>query len=196
MVGQTFHRFRGVGSGPRGMLSVRRLELFIGAPGLFTFATPAASLSMGKSRIPANGAVGRTKPLEVTLRRSTCKLWYPTTPAIRWIFEEAGAGGCPLYVNESSAVESDVFDCAFIVTKPTIVHVRGGDLFEACGCAWCRPRECRGQRKTLFFLAGSLQRSADRRSCSGAWAARRRRSSSTAEAPCCRYSGNSRGINF
>ena len=49
-------------------------------------------------------------------------------PVIRWIFEDAGAHDSPLTVGDSSTFELEVFDCTCAVTKPTPVHVRGGNL--------------------------------------------------------------------
>ncbi len=50
---------------------------------------------------------------------------------IRWIIEYAGTRDSTLTVVDSSTLNPEVFDCTFVVfvvTRPTLVHVRGGDL--------------------------------------------------------------------
>ena len=85
---------------------------------------------------------------------------------IRWIFQEAGAGGCPLNVNESSALEAEVFDCTLVVIKTIYVDIRGVHLSRLAVVPGV------GREKAdAFSSAGTCQRSADGNICSGAWAA-------------------------
>ena len=44
---------------------------------------------------------------------------------IRWIFEDTGSPSAPCYISE---MRPEVFDITFVVTKPILVHVRGGDF--------------------------------------------------------------------
>ena len=62
---------------------------------------------------------------------------------IRWIFEDTGSPSAPCYVNE---MRPEVFDITFVVTKPILVHVRGGDFAQPAvvarsAFAWGRPRQ-------------------------------------------------------
>ena len=106
-VGQTLQGFRGLGSGPQGLLSFRRFELFSGFPDLCKSPPPTASVSQRESReFLRTAQLVEQSPWK--LHRTAEYLQTPVSHdadgsshtwkvlAIRWIFEEARAGGCPL----------------------------------------------------------------------------------------------------
>ena len=88
----------------------------------------AAALEPGQ---PDGGAVRRT--------RQRLAAHTPDT----LVAEDAGARDPPMTVGDLSTLNPEVFDCTFVVTKPIIVHVRGGDLARPAVV----PRVGRGEAK-------------------------------------------------
>ena len=119
-VGQTLQGFRGLGSGPQGLLSFRRFELFSGFPDLCK-SPPRQPLSLNgkvanvcERRSWSNKALG-----SYTVRPSTCKLRSPTTltealilgRSLRFVgsLKRPGQAVAPLNVDDCPALEAALF---------------------------------------------------------------------------------------
>ena len=139
------------------MLSVRLCEWCSGAPGLCTCAPPETFSQRQSHEFRRTAQLVEQSPWKLDraaeyLRtlvsdnaHGSAYAW--KVAVICWIFEDAGTRDSPLTLGESSALKPEVFDCTFVVTKPTPVHVRGDDLSRPAVV----PRVGRGKAKAKSF---------------------------------------------